>query len=627
MRSRIASGLAGVSIGLLALLAGCAQGRSRGGDGGSGPCSDGAHRCAANVWEVCRGGAWVEQATCPSDQACTAALGCTPCAPAQGACSGDQILQCGDDGQPTATLLKDCSPSTCVMSGGEAQCAGPCDPAALAKSYTGCVYYAVDLPQWAVPGPGIVTIAADQQFAIAVANPWTVAIDVVVERDDAMVGSPAQVSPVAQAQVAAGGLEVLPLPQREVSGYVKGQSRNRSLLSASAYRITTSRPASVYQFNPQNNPNAYSNDASLLIPVNALDESYVVLGWPGAGGDVSGFGITIQTDKRSFVTIVGTRAGTKVRVTPSTTVMASENVSLMQPGRSYTFTLNEFESLNLEGADFAAVGATDFSGTRIEANAPLAVWSGVECITINPMKPPDQGTCCCDHLEEQLFPRSSLGTDYVVVRSEGRSHSAPDPEFFRVMALDDMTDVQPSLAPPDDHFTLAAGSLREMMAMEDFTVRASHPVMVGQFQVSQDSSPAETGDPSFELVPPIAQFRTEYIFLVPSGYAEDWLLAAVPSGVDLALDGNAVPGCDHAPAGMVAAVAYDALRCPLGEGPHTVSATMPFGMVLEGWGPGPVSYGYTAGMEFHPVNDDCTTDADCQSAEFCSGGACVPIIP
>ena len=65
---------------------------------------------------------------------------------------------------------------------------------------------------------------------------------------------------------------------------------------------------------------------------------------------------------------------------------------------------------------------------------------------------------------------------------------------------------------------------------------------------------------------------------------------------------------------------------PVSEGAHAVSAKVPFGLVVEGWGPGPVSYGYTGGMEFNPVNHDCTIDADCPEAEFCAGGTCVPPI-
>jgi hypothetical protein len=241
------------------------------------------------------------------------------------------------------------------------------------------------------------------------------------------------------------------------------------------------------------------------------------------------------------------------------------------------------------------------------------------------MDPNNMG-CCCDHLEEQLFPRGSLGADYVVARSEGRAHTAPDPEFFRVLGLEDATDVTTSLASPHDHFTLAAGAMHEIIADDDFTVHASKAVMVGQFQVSQDSSPAKEGDPSYELVPPVAQFRTRYIFLVPSGYQENWLMMAIPSGADVTLDGVPASGCDRGMAGTVGAMAWEALRCPVGEGAHTVESKASFGLVVEGWGPGPVSYGYTGGMEFETVNHDCLSDMDCPTAEFCAGGTCTPTI-
>src|SRR5205814_6144079 len=131
---------------------------------------------------------------------------------------------------------------------------------------------------------------------------------------------------------------------------------------------------------------------------------------------------------------------------------------------------------------------------------------------INPDPPidPDK-TCCCDHLEEQLFPRSSLGQDYVVVRSEARDHKNGDPEYFRVLALTDGTAVQTSLPAPNNQFTLHKGEMRQLMTSDDFVVQASKAVMIGQFQISQDSSAAGDGDPSFSLVPPVAQQRKAYI--------------------------------------------------------------------------------------------------------------------
>jgi hypothetical protein len=619
---------------LVCLLAACDH-SGRQGDGGVRPdagCVEGSHHCDNGTWYQCQGGVFTNGTACTSDQVCSDDRGCTACLPGKGACSGDKIVQCNDNGYPSDTVLQDCSPLTCAIDSsggpmsGDAICIEPCDAKALAKSYTGCVYYAVDLPQWSIPTPLTGAIASEQQFSVAVANPWTVPIDVVAERDDAPPGSMVpQVSQVLKQTVPPGQLVELQLPEREVSGYVKGK-RNRSLLSANAYRITTSRPASVYQFNPQNNPGAYSNDASLLIPQNALDESYLVLGWPGSGGDVSFQGLTVMTDNRPFITVVATQPNTKVRVTPSTEVMAGDNVTAMHKGMSYTFDLDEFDTLNLEGADFSTAGMTDFTGTRIEANGPLAVWSGVECITINPMGA--MSTCCCDHLEEQLFPRSSLGADYVVVRSECRNlaGSDADPEFFRVLALDDATDVTTNLPPPDDKFTLAAGAMHEMVVTDDFIVHASKSVMIGQFQVSQDSSLGMDGDPSFELVPPVAQHRSEYIFLVPTGYEQNYLLISIPSNAEVTIDGQTPGSCERGTVGPVNGMSYDAERCPITAGQHTIASSALFGLVVEGWGPGPVSYGYTGGMEFKTITHDCNMDGDCPQAEFCSGGTCVPTI-
>jgi hypothetical protein len=596
---------------------------------GGGPCIEGQHQCSGRQWMVCQGGTLTAEKTCPSDQVCSDKLGCTPCFPGGSGCVGDKVVVCDASGSPTQTVTQDCNPLTCASdpATGQAACVTPCDPKALAQSYTGCVFFAVDLPQFTIPTPIINTIAANQQFAIAVANPWAVPLTVTVDRNDALPGQPQQVTTVVTKQVPAGGLETIALPQREVSGFEPGK-RNRSLLTANAYRVTTDRPASVYQFNPINNPDAFSNDASLLIPQNALDESYVVLGWPGAGGDVSLGMLTIETDKRSYITITAARANTKVRVTPSTDVMAGDNVTAIKKGTPYTLTLHEFETLNLEGADFATSGMTDFTGTRIEADGPLAVWSGVECTTINPDPPPDpMKTCCCDHLEEQLFPRSSLGSNYVVARSASRNHSSGDPEYFRIMALTDGTTVNTSLAGANAAFTLNAGEMKQVMVNDDFIVQASKAIMIGQFQISQDSSAAGTGDPSFALVPPTAQHRSDYIFLVPSGYSENWMVMSIAAGGTVNLDGAPLSaGCERQSAGKIGSVVYDALRCPVPVGSHRVTSTSTFGLVVQGFGPGPVSYAYTGGMEFQSVNDDCINDGDCPIGEFCSGGTCTPDI-
>src|SRR5262249_24185859 len=59
-------------------------------------------------------------------------------------------------------------------------------------------------------------------------------------------------------------------------------------LSYKAFRIQTSIPVVVYQFNPLNNTSqAFSNDATLLLPSNALDPAARGLTAEGLGGNRS----------------------------------------------------------------------------------------------------------------------------------------------------------------------------------------------------------------------------------------------------------------------------------------------------------------------------------------------------
>src|SRR5690606_38495873 len=84
------------------------------------------------------------------------------------------------------------------------------------------------------------------------------------------------------------GLHVFPLGPREVDGSPPGEynTGTHSALTRAAYRVRSSVPVVAYQFNPLDNVDVFSNDASLLKPVEALTDSgdglrpaYVVLGW------------------------------------------------------------------------------------------------------------------------------------------------------------------------------------------------------------------------------------------------------------------------------------------------------------------------------------------------------------
>lgn len=551
------------------------------------------------------------------------------------------LVACGDDDAAGGFRFTDAGEPSADARGatppGDDGSNDPCSMAARERSNMGCVYFAADLPQpRASSAPIPFGFPWRAQFGVVVSNPWPEPVSVIVERNDRGAEEDPLVVVDTHVEIAPNSLAVIPLATREVSGLDSDVGpASRSRISAAAYRITTSLPTVAYQFNPLDNEGIYSNDASLLVPVHALDESYIVLGWPGQGNAAPA---PIQADNRSFVTIVAAHDDTRIRVVPSTAVMAGDGVPALAPDQELEVRLNAFGVLNLQGADYALAGETDFTGTRVEADKPVIVFSGVEAISISS---PNEGFCCADHLEEQMIPRSALGAQYAVVRSRPRSTAEPEPDYFKILALTDGTTVTTSLPAPDDSFVLGRGEARLVLSATSFSLDASHPVMVAQFLLSGESverrevdpftgeviseEQAEEGDPSFMMIPPIVQYRSQYRFLVPAGYESNYALVAAPRGASIRLDGAPL-SCQRTPMGTIGGSDYEALHCRLGEGPHLMESDVPVGLVVQGWGPSVVSYGYTGGMDFEPVNADCVEDTECPGGEFCSGGYCVPEI-
>ena len=116
--------------------------------------------------------------------------------------------------------------------------------------------------------------AQGAQYAIAVANPPEAPRDAIVEiwyKEGGEVGKvPFDVdgNPLPVEPLKPGDLRVYRLPQRNVNGTV---------LAALAYRVTSSVPIIAYQFNPLENEEVFSNDASLLLPATLLGRDYIVM--------------------------------------------------------------------------------------------------------------------------------------------------------------------------------------------------------------------------------------------------------------------------------------------------------------------------------------------------------------
>jgi hypothetical protein len=231
-------------------------------------------------------------------------------------------------------------------------------------------------------------------------------------------------------------------------------------------------------------------------------------------------------------------------------------------------------------------------------------------------------------------PDTSLGTSFALARTPPRAESInlalADPaaalpesdefEIVRVLAVTGgTTRIDTGLSPPFDAFTLEEGEVATLVLDRDTTLLADKPVSLIQLLASQDAlgipSSYPGGDPALVVVPPVDQFRTDYVFLTPSTYAFDAVTVVAEPGTQILLDDEPLPGTcerrDVAGPPTRPGARWELHRCPLsfpeiggdfavrggvqGDGVHRIRADRPVGVVVSGFDLY-VSYAYAAGM-------------------------------
>ncbi|MEZ4293618.1 MAG: IgGFc-binding protein [Polyangiaceae bacterium] len=578
---------------------------SNGGDGGIGGGGETCDYCGNGIYVPCNtDGTAGTPVACP--QACAPKLGCVECVPGGKACVGDDIHSCTDDGKIGPDVVQTCDPAAGLTCDG-GTCKSACAAAEDQPSNVGCEFWAVDLDQQ----DGF-NDPASAPWGVALSNAGQANAKVTIEINEANPGEPLNLSKVHEAEVAPGSLYALVLPTRELDCGVKPNdyASPGTCLSSKAYRIRSSAPIVVYQYNVFEN--AYSNDASLLLPTNALGTVYRVLGWPaGHPVKVPGFNIL----DRSYVTIVGTATATEVKVKPSWRIKGNPPIAATPAGGEIVVTLGPFDVLNLETDDGTfqddAKTIADLSGTLITSSAPVAVFSGVEStgapggVIDNFPKPPgwqDGDTCCLDHLEDQLFPVESVGTSYVIPRSPVRSTGGfKEPDVLRFVGAAETATVTTTLPSPFDSFTIQPGEVKTTWTQDDVVVSADKPVMVSQVLVSnQYCDGAYIGDPALTVFPPVDQYRTEYVILTPGSWTKNYVVVVAEVGSNVSIDGTNPGNCQVQTAGTLDGKTYETRRCPLNEGAHGLSGDKPFGIVAYGYGSAG-SYAYVGGADVKKI--------------------------
>jgi hypothetical protein len=606
-------------------------------------CTEGTVACDGAKKTVCKAGTFELADDCGArGLVCSAKLAaCAKCDPGTTRCSGADVLACNDDGaseRPTETC--DAKKKIACRAG---SCVDLCKLAEANRSNVGCEYWAVDLDN-AVVSTGS---AAAQQFAVVVSNPQPdLPAHVVVEEDTAKPGEPAKVRIVAEADVSPRNLEVFKLGPKEVDGSPEGtfDTGTGTALTRGAFRVTADVPIVAYQFNPLENANVFSNDASQLLPVASLtgrgQNGYVIAGWPQtiarSGDPATNFG----TDLRAFLAIVGTRPDTVVTVKTTARIIPGGTSVLPMGtpvGGTVQVTLQPFEVLNLETGDFNA----DFTGTVVSSDKPVVAFPGSEASDAPFFDTLAERQCCADHLEEQAIPSRAVGKRYVLGRVPNRSRAVAaaggavgpfdEPEYYRVMAVNPgVTTVRTSLPAPYAEFVLdGVGKNLTLTLTRDAVLEADGPVVVADVQVSQDGAGVPRGlpggDPSLTFLPPVEQWRSDYVLLTPDKYAFDFVVVTAPREAQVFLDGLPVSDktCELGATDGKAlqSSTFVVYRCQLSfptidpqarapdnvlpgrqnDGVHRVQADYPVGILVYGFD-SYVSYAYAGGTELSEIN-------------------------
>jgi hypothetical protein len=525
------------------------------GETGPEPCAQGEIVCDGTTAQVCDGMGGFSSET-PCAKACADGLGCVECVPGSNQCVGQLSQVCKDDGSGWVDG-QDCDPVQGLSCDpGTGACLGACASVG-SLSYIGCDYYPVVTQQLdAYVGP-------NNPYAVAVANTTAAEASITVTKGGAQ---------VLVDVVPASSVKVIPLPWVSELAYGVGPS---SLVVDGAYRLRSTQPVTVYQFNPVNAD--VTNDASLLLPVNTWTGNYLVAAWQYWNVGYPG-----------WVSVTAARDGTTVTLKPPKGGVPTQAGGGVDASGNGVVMMNEGDVLQVMNAN-----GGDLTGMIVSADKPLQVLGGHECTQV-PI-----GVTACDHLEDAMFPIEALAKEYIVVPPvQVPNEAAEKAVIVRVVAAEANTTLTFEPDQPVAKVLAAAGDFVEIpTTVAKFVVKADKKILVAEYMVGQDAGYG-TSDPAMVIAVPSAQYRTNYLFYAQTGWSANFVDIVAPAGANVTVDGAAVAG--FAPIGATGFSLAHVKLSNAGDGSHTLDADQKVGITVYGvldYG----SYWYPGGLDLEVI--------------------------
>lgn len=354
------------------------------------------------------------------------------------------------------------------------------------------------------------------------------------------------------------------------------QLRSSEIPERMAVHITSEKPVSVYGLSHR----FQTTDSFMGLPVEALGKEYRIVSY-----------YKLTEELISQFAVIATEDSTEVAINPNSPTYAGR-----QAGVPFTVKLRKGDVYQVIGASAAKNTPSDLTGSLVQSNKPIAVFSGHNGAYI-PSR--EQGY---NHLVEQLPPVSAWGRHYYVGKLFGRTKST-----IRVLAAENDTKV---FANGQLVAFLAAGDYYEDGNVSEHTqITGDKRIMVAQYSHGFVNSLDSIGDPMMILITPTQQFLKSYRMATPiRGEWRHYVNIVVPREAvsSLRIDGKPVSEQAFTPFGESR---YSIAQISLAFGTHTFDCSDPFGLYSYGFGYGQDSYDAYGNMvgqsflELRPIPD------------------------
>lgn len=324
-----------------------------------------------------------------------------------------------------------------------------------------------------------------------------------------------------------------------------------------AVHIVAEKPVSVYGLSHR----YQTTDTYMGLPTDALGTEYRAIGY-----------YKLREDLISQLAVVAAYDSTIVTITPKSPTFGGKPADA-----PFTVSLKKGDVYQVIGASPGKGKPSDLTGSLIQSNKPIAVFSGHSGAYV-PI--PEKGY---NHLVEQLPPVTAWGRHYYVGTLFGRTKST-----VRVVAAENDTKV---FANGKFVAILNAGDYYEDGdVMENTQITGDKRIMVAQYAHGFENSRDSVGDPMMILLTPTQQFLKRYRMLTPiRGEWRHYVNIVVPRAAasTLRVDGRPLGEKVFEPFGESR---YAIAQISLAYGTHTFECAEPFGLYSYGFGYGGDSY-------------------------------------